>query len=393
MPGAPKFNPALSAVPASGIRRIANAAEARRERGLPVYAFHLGEPGFDTPEPIKQATLQALQAGQVHYAPNAGIPELRTAIADDLNRRYRANLEAGSVLVTVGACEALALSLLGVLEPGQEVIVPTPCWPNYLHLPRLAGAEVVEVPTRPEEGFRLQVSQLEGLISPRTRAIVINSPNNPTGAMLGAEELRALLELAREHGVWLISDEIYQDFSYTRPHVSVLEVCQPDDPVILVGGFSKTYAMTGWRLGYLVTHPSYANVLLKLHQYLVTSASHFPQWGALRALSLRDEPKAMAEAYRLRRERVIRALERVGIQFVAPEGAFYVFARVPGGEGGDRFCERMLLEHGLGFVPGGVFGQGYEGWFRLCFAASAQEIEEGMVCLEAALGSPIKPPR
>lgn len=386
MPTTPKFNPALSQIPTSGIRRIANAAEARRKRGLPVYAFHLGEPSFDTPTPIKQATIAALEAGQTHYAPNAGTPELRTAIASDLNRRYGTRLGADAVIVTIGACEALTLALLGVLEPGQQVLVPTPCWPNYLHLPRLVGAEVVEMPTRPEDGFRLSAAQLEPLLTRRTRAVVLNSPNNPSGAMLDEAELRALLELCRIHNLWLISDEIYQDFSYGPRHVGVLEVCQPGDPVLLVGGFSKSYAMTGWRLGYLVTDPAYLGALLKLHQYLVTSAPNFLQRGALEALSLSDAPQVMAEVYRANRARVVSALERVGIEFAAPQGAFYIFARVPTAEDGEVFCERMLLEHGLGFVPGGVFGAGFEGWFRICFAGSVAEVEAGMACLEAALG-------
>lgn len=390
MSSPPRFNPALSSIPASGIRRIANAAHERRSRGLPVYAFHLGEPGFDTPQPIKQAAIQALQDGHTHYAANAGIPELRKAIAHQLNQRHQTELSSDSVVVTIGACEALTLCLLSVLEPGQQVLVPTPCWPNYLHLPRLAGAEVIEVPTQADQGFHLKADQLKNLITPRTRAIVLNSPNNPTGAVLSKPELREVAELAAQHGIWLISDEIYQDIYFGPKHpTSLLEVSQPQDLVMVVSGFSKTYAMTGWRLGYVVTHPDYANVLLRLHQYLVTSASPFLQFGALRALALSDEPAAMREAYWQRCALVIETLKHLGIEFVAPQGAFYVFARVPTSEDSDAFCERMLIEHGLGFVPGSVFGPDFGSWFRICFAGSKEEVEAGMACLQAALSKAV----
>jgi aminotransferase len=380
MPVVPRFSKALQAVPTSGIRRIANAAQIRRDRGLPVYAFHLGEPDFDTPEPIKQAAIEALQQGKVHYAPNAGIPELRTAVAQHLSQHYRIDLDSSSVIVTIGACEALTLAVMGILETGDEILVPTPCWPNYLHLPELLGAQVVEVATRAEDGFRISARQLAEQIGPRTRAILINSPNNPTGAIISREELSELVQLARSHNLWLISDEIYQDFTYgSGTHVSVLELCQPGDPVLYVGGFAKSFAMTGWRLGYLVTHPEYVQAFLKLHQYLVTSATTFAQWGALKAFETLEAVEQMKAQYIIRRQRVLEALHQSRFQYVVPDGGFYVFAQIPENfEDADVFCEQMLLEHGLGFIPGSVFGEGHERWFRICFAASTEEVTQGM---------------
>lgn len=383
MPVVPHFSKALAAVPPSGIRRIANAAQLRQSQGLPVYAFHLGEPDFDTPEPIKQAAIEALQQGKVHYAPNAGIPELRSAIAQQLSQRYQASLGANSVIVTVGACEALTLAIMGILEPGDEILVPTPCWPNYLHLPALLGANVVNVPTHAEDGFRVSAQQLSPHINTRTKAILLNSPNNPTGAMLSRTALAEIIALAKAHNLWLICDEIYQDLTYgSCQHVSILELCEPDDLVLLVGGFAKSFAMTGWRLGYLVTHPDYVQAFLKLHQYLVTSANTFAQWGALKSFEVADSVQHMKALYTQRRSEVISALKQSGFSFIAPEGGFYVFAQIPAPfADADSFCEHMLLEHGLGFVPGSVFGVGYERWFRICFAASNEEVTQGMAQL------------
>lgn len=382
----PRFNRALTQAPASGIRRIVNAAEARRAKGLPVYAFHLGEPSFDTPLAVRTAAARALMEGHTHYAPNAGIPELRRAIAADLNRRHGSTLGPESVVVTVGACEALTLALMATLEPGDQVVIATPCWPNYLQLPKLLGAEVVEVPARPEQGFRPDMADLERAITPRTRCIILNSPNNPTGAMLRREQLAAALELARTRGVWLISDEIYQDITFGEKHVSVLELIEPGDPVTLVGGFSKSYAMTGWRLGYLIADPDYVSQFVKLHQYLVTSATSFAQWGALEAFSATDDTVAMGQIYQQHRAQVIKTLQCCRIDFVAPEGAFYVFAKVPQpGESSNDFCERMLMDNGLGFVPGSVFGQDFDNWFRVCFAGPTEELEAGLKVLLQAM--------
>lgn len=389
MRGHPRFSRALTQAPASGIRRIVSAAQARQAAGLPVYPFHLGEPSFDTPLAVREAAARALMEGRTHYAPNAGIPELRQAIAADLSRRYGTNLPAESVVVTVGACEALTLALMAVLEPGDQVLVPTPCWPNYLHLPRLLGAEAVELPARPQDGFRPDLVELERSITPHTRAIVVNTPNNPTGAILRRDDLDDLLGLARRRGLWLICDEIYQDITFgPSRHVGVLELSAPDDPAILVGGFSKSYAMTGWRLGYLVASLEHSAQFLKLHQYLVTSATAFAQWGALEALSAEAEVEAMRQTYQARRDRVVETLRRCGIEFVQPEGAFYAFGRVPTAEGGEAFCERMLREHGLGFVPGGVFGRDFGDWFRLCFAGPTEELEEGLAALREAFKVP-----
>ena len=383
MPVVPRFSKALQAVPTSGIRRIANAAQIRRDRGLPVYAFHLGEPDFDTPEPIKQAAIEALQQGKVHYAPNAGIPELRAAIAQHLPQHPSIELDGSSVIVTIGACEALTLAVMGILEPGDEILVPTPCWPNYLHLPALLGARVAEVATRAEDGFKVSAQQLAERIGPRTRAILINSPNNPTGAIISRENLSEIVQLARTHNLWLICDEIYQDFTYgSGSHVSVLELCQPGDPVLYVGGFAKSFAMTGWRLGYLVTHPEYVQAFLKLHQYLVTSATTFAQWGALKAFDTPEFIQQMKAQYRIRRQKVLEALQHSKFHHVVPDGGFYVFAQIPRSfVDADAFCEQMLLEHGLGFIPGSVFGEGHERWFRICFAASTEEVTQGMAQL------------
>jgi aspartate/methionine/tyrosine aminotransferase len=377
----PALSARLSSIAASGIRRIADLAQLRAALGEPVYAFHLGEPGFDTPEPIKRATVRALEAGKVHYAPNAGIPELRTRISSDLSERHHLALKAESVIVTIGACEALTLALLGVLETDDEILIPTPCWPNYLQLPSIVGARAVEVATGAHAGFQIGIADLEAQITPRTRAILVTTPNNPTGAMLSRESWADIVQVARRYGLWIISDEIYRDIVYPpHTHIGVLDVVGDGDHWILLGGFSKSYAMTGWRLGFLAASPVHTKELLKLHQNLVTSATTFAQWGALEAFTLESSYyERMRAEYGGRRDLVMHSLRHSGFDFFEPRGAFYVFVRIPDAfQDSETFCEQMLRDHGLAFVPGNVFGRGFGRWFRLCFAGDLDQLKTGM---------------
>lgn len=376
----PRLNRRVAELRASGIRRIVDAAAHRDAAGQPVYAFHLGEPDFDTPEPIKKAAIAKLQEGQVHYTPNAGIPELRSAVAHDLYFRYQASVDPSQVLITVGSCEALSLALLAVLDVGDEVLVPTPCWPNYLQLPKLIGAHAIQVPLAPNTGFSIDPAQLEQAITPRTRALLINSPNNPTGNVISRSTLETLIELARSYGLWLIIDEIYQDIVFDgAEHISPFSLVRPGDPLIHIGGFSKSYAMTGWRIGYAVAMNDAFSAMLKAHQYLVTSATSFVQWGALEALSQAASRASMRNTYQLRYHLVEKALEQAGFRFTPPQGAFYVFARIPDAyPNSEAFCLEMLTEHGLGFVPGDVFGDAHADHFRLCFACATDELRAGL---------------
>jgi aminotransferase len=242
------INPAVTNVAPSGIRRIFNLASDLSRQGRRVFPFHLGTPDFDTPDVIKAFAIQKLQEGFVHYAPNAGIPELRRLIARSVNQQRGTDYSEQSVIVTIGACEAISIALMAVMEPDSEVIVPTPCWMNYLMLPRILGARVVEVPTDPAS-FLPDAEQLRAHITPKTRAIMLNTPGNPTGVVIPPERLAAIVALARERGIWLLCDEVYEQIVYAgHAHHSPVSVPGAGDVCILIGGFSKTYSMTGWRL-------------------------------------------------------------------------------------------------------------------------------------------------
>jgi aminotransferase len=382
------LNPRALATAPSPIRRIADLAAVRAANGSPVFPFHLGEPDFDTPPAIKRAAIDAMMAGHVHYTPNAGIAPLRTAIAADLRRRYGATLDPADVIVTVGACEALTLAFMATLEPGAEVVVPTPCWPNYLQTPLLLGSRVREVAMDAGQGFRLNAEAVLAAIGPDTRAIVINTPNNPSGADAAADAIRTLLDGARHRGVWLIADEIYHDLTFEPGWTSVLEIARPDDPLIYVNGFSKSYAMTGWRLGYAVARGDVANAMTRLHQALVTSATSFVQHAAIAALAERDEVVTMRNRYEARLERVLDVLRSAGIECPVPAGGFYVFPQVPPRwPDGDAFSEEMLGEHGVALVPGSAFGAAHRDRFRLCFACADDVLDAGLQVLGRAVGS------
>lgn len=380
------INHAVQNVPASGIRRVFNLAAELSAQGKKVYPFHLGMPDFDTPEPIKAAAIRKLEEGFVHYAPNAGIPELRQTVAETVNAKRGTAYTPASVIVTVGACEAVSLALMATMEPGSEVIVPTPCWMNYLMLPRILGINVVEMPTDPHS-FLPDVDQIRARITDRTRAVLLNTPSNPTGAVMPVTVLRELVQLAHERGIWLLCDEVYEDIVYAGyEHNSPLTIDGADQVSILISGLSKTYSMTGWRLGYVLGPQPAVDAMLKVHQYMITSATSFTQWGAVTALRERPLVAEMQAEYQIRRDAVVRGLQEAGLKFVEPGGSFFAFPEIPDGFDDDEsFCQQMLSEHGLALVPGSVFGSDYRRHFRLCFACTTPEVIEGMQVLVHAL--------
>ena len=387
-PARPAVNPRALATAPSAIRRIADLAGARAARGAPVYPFHLGEPDFDTPPVIKRAAVDALEDGHVHYTPNAGILPLRAAIAGELRQRYRASYDPTDVVVTVGACEALTLAFMATLEPGAEVVVATPCWPNYLQTPPLLGARIREVAMEARHGFPLDAEAVLAAVGPDTRAIVVNTPNNPSGAIAAPEAIRTLLDGARRRGVWLIVDEIYHDLTFEPGWTSVLQLAEPDDPLIYVNGFSKSYAMTGWRIGYVAARGDVGRAMARLHQALVTSVTSFAQHGALAAFAAREAVDRMRSIYAARRGRVLAALDAAGIACPAPAGGFYAFGRVPAPwEDDHAFCEAMLTNHGVALVPGSAFGAAHGDRFRLCFACADDLLDEGLRMLQHAVGA------
>lgn len=272
--------------------------------------------------------------------------------------------------------------MMACLEPGDEVVAPTPCWPNYLQAPAILGATVRQVPMPTADGFGLDPDRVLAAVGPRTRAIVVNTPNNPTGAVADASALRALLDGARTHGVWLVVDEIYHDLVFDSGWRGVLEVAQEDDPLIYVNGFSKSYAMTGWHLGYVIAKGEVVTAMQRIHQALVTSVTSFAQHGALAALEQQAAAKSMLKTYAQRREHVLATLAAAGLDAPPPGGGFYVFPRVPEGwDNGDSFAQSLLREYGIAVVPGSVFGDAHKDHFRLCFACADDLLDRGLALL------------
>ena len=337
----------------------------------------IGEPDFDTPETIRAAAAAALDAGRTHYAPNQGNDDLRRAIAEAETRRGRATKKE-QVLITLGASQALFTALLGILNPGEEVIVPTPAFPLYESIITLAGGRTVPLDLTKSD-FQIDYSRLSALITPKTKAILLNSPNNPTGTVLNDASLAAVKKAVLGKPIFLICDNVYQQLSYAPcPDLSVDK--ELFDQIILCQSFSKPWAMTGWRIGYLSCADYVMERLLLLSVAQIASVPTFVQDAAL--VALQTDVGEMAATYRSRRDYVLSRLDAMGLRCPKPEGAFYVFPDISRfGLSSDEFCTRMIRETGVAAVPGSCFG--CEGYIRLSYCNSREELEEGLNRLEA----------
>ena len=367
------LNSNLSALKRSQIRTFTNLARETPDCAM----LTIGEPDFDTPKPIKAAAIIALQMGQTHYAPNQGTLKLRQAISEfETDRGNPVSPE--QVLVTVGACQALFTAFLGILNPGEEVIVPTPAFPLYESLIQIAGAKMVPLDIS-KTGFQIDGEALKGAITPKTKAILINSPNNPTGTVLSEASLAAVKEAVRGTPIFVICDNVYSQLVYgVCPDLSLDRELK--EQLILCQSFSKPYAMTGWRIGYL-TAPDYVmDRLLLLSAATITAVPTFLQTAAEEAL--KTDPGPMVEAYEKRREYVCARLRGMGLSFPEPEGAFYVFPDISEfGISSEEFCTRMIREGKVAAVPGACFGA--EGYIRLSYCCSDGELELGLDRMEA----------
>lgn len=369
------LNSNLSTLKRSQIRVYTNLARQTPDCVM----LTIGEPDLDTPQPIKDAAVAALARNQTHYAPNQGTAALRQAVADFETRRGHA-VTPEQVLVTIGACQALFTALLGILNPGEEVIIPTPGFGLYETIATIAGARAVALDIS-KTGFQITPDALNAAISPKTKAIILNSPCNPTGTVFTRESLNAIREAVLGRPIFVICDNVYQSLSYGPcPDLSLDETLK--DQLILCQSFSKPYAMTGWRLGYL-TAPEYVmDRLLLLSAATITAAPTFLQEAAVTALE--TDPAPMREIYRRRRDFVCGKLRAMGLAFPEPQGAFYVFVDIRKfGLSSEEFCTRMIREAGVAAVPGACFGA--EGYIRLSYCVSMEELEKGMTRLEAFL--------
>ena len=361
---------------------VSARARGLEAEGRSIVMLQIGEPDFDTPKHVREAAKRALDDGATHYAPYAGIPALREAIAADVTARKGFTADPSQVFVTVGGKGVMLYAILGLVDPGDEVLVPDPGYPIYESLTRFVGATPVPIPIRMERDFRLDVDELEALITPRTRALVVNSPANPTGGVLTRSDLTRIAELAVRHDLWVLADEIYSRILYDgAEHVSLAALPGMAERTIVLDGFSKTYAMTGWRLGYAVVPPSLIQTYGQLVINTISCAPTFAQVGAVEALvGQQDDVDAMVVEFKARRDLVVAGLNDIpGIRCKTPLGAFYAFPSVAGtGLSGAEIAERLLHEADVCVLAGTAFGGVGTEHIRISYANSRENLTEAL---------------
>ena len=363
--------------PASGIRKMFDLAQKYDD----VVKLTVGEPNFDTPQNIKDAAKRAIDEGYTHYSPNAGLPELREAIAKEY-LKYSGDYTFENVMITVGGMEAITMCLIATVNPGDEVIIPDPCFPNYVGQVMVAGAKPVSVPVYEENDFSIKAEDIEKAITPRTKAILLNSPSNPLGSVITKEEIIKIAELVKKYNLIVYSDEVYDklifdDFEY----FSIAQIPEVRDQVLIINSFSKSHAMTGWRIGYIVGHKDIIAAMPKLQEGIVSCVSTFTQRAALEALQgSQEEVKKMHSDYLRRRDILIDGLNQIpGITCKKSPGSFYAFANIKAlGVSSEQFAEDLVKHARVVVVPGSAFGSMGEGYFRTVFANSDENLKEAV---------------
>ena len=357
----------------SGIRKFFNVANEMEG----VIALGVGEPDFKTPYSVRQAGIENLQQGKTSYSANAGLIDLRRAICDYLQRKFLLEYDKNTeVVVTVGGSEAIDLAIRAFVNPGDEVLIPEPSFVCYAPIVTLTSGVPVTIETREEDHFRLTPEQLEAAITPRTKMLILPYPNNPTGAVMRREHLEAIAEVLRRHDIVVLSDEIYAELTYNGHHTSIASLPGMKERTIVVNGFSKTFAMTGWRLGYAAGPAAAIKQMTKIHQYAIMCAPTTSQYAAIEALDNCEENICqMREEYDRRRRFVVDAFNKMGLHTFEPEGAFYVFPCIKNtGMGSEEFCEKLLYGKKVAVVPGNAFGDSGEGYIRVSYSYSVQHL-------------------
>ena len=367
----------ITRVPPSGIRRFFDIAATMDD----VISLSIGEPDFTTPEPLLEAGIESLRRGETHYTSNAGIVQLRQALAMHLARLYGLSYDPQTeLLITVGVSEGLYLAVTAMLDPGDEVVIPEPCFVAYAPEVMFAGGVPVTVPTTVENDFQVTGEAIEAAVSPRTKALLIGYPSNPTGAVMSRQCLDEVAAVALRHDLLVLSDEIYDRLVYGTEHVCVASLPGMRERTILLQGFSKAYAMTGWRVGYVAAPADLMAPMCKVHQYTIMSAPTVAQHVALAALR-QGEPfvRQMVAEYDRRRRLIVDGLNEIGLACFEPRGAFYAFPSVAvTGMEETEFAEKLLTEERVATVPGNAFGQAGRGYVRCCYATAYDEIEEAL---------------
>jgi|Deesub1362A_J573_1020465.scaffolds.fasta_scaffold00216_39 aspartate/methionine/tyrosine aminotransferase len=355
---------------------------AQKMKGREVISLGLGEPDFDTPKSLCDEAYKAMLEGFTHYTSNFGIPELREKLAEKYTRENGFEVTPENVMVTVGACEALMITALSLFEEGSKIIIPSPSFVGYYGYASLTGCRVVDLITTDEDEFEVNPDTLNEVASKDISFMLVNSPNNPTGAVISEDKVKAIAEIAEDNDIWIISDEVYEKIVYDRPHTSFGKYY---DKVITIGAFSKTFAMTGWRVGYVIAREDLIEKMLRVHQYNGVCAPAFAQKAIANVL---DTDMAfvgeMVSEFRRRRDLVVKRLNEMnGISCVKPHGAFYVFPRVSGtGMDGEEFAMKLFDDKGVVVVPGGAFGPENEGFIRISYATSYERLERAMNLME-----------
>lgn len=373
----------------SGIRKMNEKALAMERAGEPVIHFELGRPDFDTPEYIKKACIDSINAGDVFYTSNYGTNELREVIAEKLRTQNGIGYKPSEIIVSVGLTEAVFDVLISILNEGDEILVPNPVWMNYLNVPKLLGAVPVTYRLLEENNYQIDLDELRSKITNKTKAMVIISPNNPTGGVLSCEILKELAKIAIEHDITVISDEVYERLLYDgEKHVSIGSLPGMKERTITLNGFSKAYSMTGWRLGYAAAPENLIAVLNKIHQHNTTCASSFVQKAGAAALCYeKDEVNRMVREYQKRRDYAVNAINQIeGLSCLCPKGAFYIFINIKKlGKPCAEVAEYLLQEAKIALVPGDVFGSEGEGYLRMSFANNYENIVEGCMRMKKAV--------
>lgn len=369
--------PLVQQIQPSGIRKFFDLAAGSKD----IISLGVGEPDFKTPWHVREACVYSLERGFTGYTSNAGMPELREGIANYLHTRFAVEYDpTNQIIATVGGSEAIDLALRALITPGDEILIPEPCYISYSPITAIGGGIPVGIETIGENDFKLTAESLEAKITPRSKVLILCYPSNPTGSVMTREDWEPIAKVVEKHDLIVISDEIYAELTYGINHVSFASLPGMMDRTILVSGFSKAFAMTGWRMGYACGHPDLISAMLKIHQYTVMCAPSMGQVAALEALTNGMEEKdRMVDSYNQRRRLIVKGLRDAGLECHEPQGAFYAFPSVrKTGLTSDQFAQRLLLEYKVAAVPGSVFGLGGEGYLRCSYATSVAQLNEAI---------------
>lgn len=371
------LTPTVRDIPPSGIRKFFDLVSGSKD----IISLGVGEPDFATPWHVRDAAVVSLERGFTKYTPNSGLPELREEIVRYLHENFRITYDpVKEVIVTIGGSEAIDLALRALISPGDEILIPEPCYISYSPITTLSGGVVVGIETTAKDNFKLTAEALKAKITPQSKLLVLCYPSNPTGGIMTYEDFLPIAKLVEEHDLIVISDEIYAELTYGQKHVSFASLPGMKDRTLVVSGFSKAFAMTGWRMGYVCGHPDLIAAMLKIHQYTVMCAPVMGQVAALEALQNGMEEKdRMMESYNQRRRLIVKGFRDIGLDCHEPQGAFYAFPSIAStGLTSEEFAQRLVAEARVAAVPGNVFGLGGEGHIRCSYATSVTQLNEAL---------------